>query len=132
MILEALGDYLNGKQQLVLATNLFLAKMPDSPDLCVTIFEYEGFAPMEVFGNTPYAVDQPRVQIIVRAARDDYKAAWDKLDAVRQLVSNLTDITISGTKILRVASLGSSIPLGLDDKDRPRLTTNFQAFVERK
>lgn len=131
MILEALGDYLNGKEGLTQGTNLFLAKMPDSPDVCVTIYEYEGLEPIGNFGNTAYAIDRPRIQIVVRASRDDYPTARDKAKAVRDLVGNLTDVTISNTRILRVASIGATIPLGLDDKDRPRIATNFQVFVER-
>ena len=131
MILEALGDYLNGKEGLTQGTNLFLSKMPDTPDLCVTIYEYEGMAPSEHFGGNPYDVDQPRIQVVVRGARDDYPTARDKLHAVRALLSDLTDVTISTTKILRVASLGAYLPLGLDDRDRPRLSANFQCYVER-
>lgn len=131
MILEALGDYLHGKEGLTQGTNLFLAKMPDSPDVCVTLYEYEGMVPKESFGGNPYDIDMPRVQVVVRASRDDYPTARDKAKAVRDLLADLTDITISNTRILRVASTGGTFPLGLDDKDRPRISLNFQVFVER-
>ena len=131
MILEALGDHLNGQLSLTQGTNLFLAKMPDSPDLCVTLYEYEGSFPTEHFGGNPYDVDQPRIQVVCRAARDDYPTARDKVHAIRGLLADLTDITISSTKILRVASLGAYVPLGLDEKDRPRIAANFQCYVER-
>lgn len=131
MILESLGDYLNGKEGLTQGTNLFLAKMPDTPDVCVALYEYEGMVPRESFGGNPYDVDMPRVQLVVRAAREDYPAARDKTKALRDLLSDLTDTTISNTRILRVASTGGVFPLGLDEKDRPRISTNFQVFVER-
>lgn len=131
MILEALGDYLQTNSVGTLGTNIFLGKMPATPDYCITLYEYEGMAPSETFGNHPYDIDIPRIQIVVRGARDDYPTARDGAKTVRDLLSNLTDITISSTKILRVASLGAFIPLGLDDKDRPRIAANFQAYVER-
>ncbi len=131
MILEALGDYLQTNSIGTLGTNLFLGKMPDSPDYCVCLYEYEGMAPMQSFGGNPYDVDMPRIQIVVRGARDDYPTARDGAKSIKDILSDITDVTISSTKVLRVASLGSTIPLGLDDKDRPRIAANFQAYVER-
>lgn len=87
--------------------------------------------PMESFGGNPYDIDMPRIQVVVRGARDDYPTARDAVTNIRGLLADLTDVTISSTKVLRVASLGASIPLGLDDKDRPRIAANFQAYVER-
>jgi hypothetical protein len=131
MILEALGDYLVTNTIGTLGTNIFLGKMPATPDYCITLYEYEGERPKESFGGNPYDVDMPRIQVVVRGARDDYPTARDAVITIRGLFADLTDITISSTKVLRVASLGSVIPLGLDDKDRPRLAANFQAYVER-
>ena len=131
MILEALGDYLQTNSVGTLGTNIFLGKMPASPDYCITLYEYEGMAPKESFGSNPYDIDMPRIQVVVRGARDDYPTARDGVNTIRGLLADLTDVTISSTKVLRVASLGAFIPLGLDDKDRPRIAANFQAYVER-
>jgi hypothetical protein len=131
VILEALGDYLQTNSVGTLGTNIFLGKMPASPDYCVTLYEYEGMAPVESFGGNPYDIDMPRIQVVVRGARDDYPTARDGVNTIRGLLADLTDITISSTKVLRVASLGAFVPLGLDDKDRPRIAANFQAYVER-
>lgn len=105
--------------------------MPASPDYCICLYEYEGMAPMQSFGGNPYDVDMPRIQVVVRGARDDYPTARDGAKSIKDILSDITDVTISSTKVLRVASLGSTIPLGLDDKDRPRIAANFQAYVER-
>jgi hypothetical protein len=131
LILEALGDYLQTNSIGTLGTNIFLGKMPESPDYCVCLYEYEGMAPMQSFGGNPYDVDMPRIQVVVRGARDDYPTARDGAKSIKDILSDITDVTISSTKVLRVASLGSTIPLGLDDKDRPRIAANFQAYVER-
>ena len=131
MILEALGDYLQTNNRGTLGTNIFLGKMPATPDFCITIYEYEGMAPIENFGGNPYDIDLPRIQVVVRGARDDYPTARDEINTIRGLFADLTDITISNTRILRIKSLGASLPLGLDDKDRPRIVANFQAHVER-
>lgn len=131
MILEALGDYLVTNNRGTLGTNIFIGKMPATPDSCITLYEYEGQLPKEHFGSSGFDIDMPRVQVMVRGARDDYPTARDALQSIRILLSGLTNVTISSTNILRVASVGSIIPLGLDDKDRPRFTANFQVHVER-
>jgi Bacteriophage minor capsid protein len=131
VILEALGDYLQTNSIGTLGTNIFLGKMPASPDYCITLYEYEGMAPDETFGSAAYNIDKPRIQVVVRGARDDYPTARNGAKTIKDLLSALTDVTISSTKVLRVASLGAFIPLGLDDKDRPRIAANFQAYVER-
>jgi hypothetical protein len=131
VILEALGDYLQTNSIGTLGTNIFLGKMPATPDYCICLYEYEGMGPEETFGSAGYDIDKPRIQIVVRGTRDDYPTARNGAKTIRDLLAALTDVTISSTKVLRVASLGSTIPLGLDDKDRPRISANFQAYVER-
>jgi hypothetical protein len=132
VILEALGDYLQTNSIGTLGTNIFLSKMPPiTPDFCIAIYEYEGQAPIEHMGSSPWDIDMPRIQVKVRGARDDYPTARNSLQAIRVLLAGITEQTISSTRILRVASVGSVMPLGLDDKDRPSLVANFQVYVAR-
>lgn len=131
MLIESLADYIQTNGLGTVGTNVFIGKQPATPDYCVTLYEYEGMAPLEHFGSAPYSVDKPRIQVMVRGAQNDYPAARDGLQAIRVLLAGITDTTISGVRILRVASVGSLIPLGLDTQDRPQLTANFQCYVER-
>jgi hypothetical protein len=41
-ILEAVGNYLVAQGQGTLGTDLFLSRMPETPDACVCIYEGEG------------------------------------------------------------------------------------------
>lgn len=130
-VLEAIGDHLQTHGAGTLGTNLFLARMPEMPDVCVTVYEYEGAPPAQNFGNSPYSVERPRIQVVCRASREDYPTARDAAVAIRDLLASLTDVTISGIKILRVAPLGSILPLGFDSQDRPMVATNFECYVGR-
>lgn len=130
-VLEAIGDYLETQGQGTLGTNLFLARMPESPDSCVTVFEYEGAAPMEVFRSNVTAVDMPRIQVKVRASREDYPVARDKAAAIRDLLGAITNTTISGVSLLRVRPVASILPLGFDQQDRPIVAVNFECYVGR-
>ena len=43
-ILEALGTYADAQTTLTSGTNLFGGRMPDNPDTCVCLYEYDGQA----------------------------------------------------------------------------------------
>lgn len=130
-ILEALGAYIDANRgDLTIATNLFLSKMPDTPDVCVCIYENQGSGPLMTFGATAIQVDRPSVQISVRAARDDYATARDLAQALRTLVSGITNVSSSGVNIIRVEPTGSFYPLSVDQLERPRVVFNLDCHVE--
>lgn len=129
-VLEAVGEYIaTNSTDLTLGTNLFLSKMPESPDYCVAIFEYEGMPPIETFGESGFSVDRPSLQIMVRATREDYVTARDKAATLRTLISTISNTTLSSIGILRVASLGSVMPIGVDELERPLIVFNVDCFV---
>lgn len=129
-VLEAVGNYIDtNSADLTLGTNLFLSKMPESPDYCVAIFEYEGLPPIETFGAAGFVIERPSLQIMVRASREDYVTARDKAVTLRNLIAAISDTTLSGIGILRVTSMGSVNPLGVDELERPQVVFNVDCFV---
>ena len=128
-VLESIGSYLATQSQGTLGTNMFYGRMPDAPDVCIALYEYEGQPPMENFGASAFSIDMPRIQIVCRASREDYPTARDKAVTIRALLAALTEQTIETKRILRVQSLGSVVPLGYDKNDRPKFAINFQVMV---
>lgn len=129
-VLEALGAYIDAnRNDLTIGTNLFLSKMPDSPDACVCVYETQGNAPVMTFGATAIQLDRPNVQISVRAGRDDYAAARDMAQALRTLVAGIVNVTSSGVLIMRAEPTGSFYPLGVDQLERPRVVFNMDCHV---
>jgi len=129
-VLEALGAYIDtNRNDLTIGTNLFLSKMPDTPDTCVCIYEYQGSAPLMTFGATAIQIDRPSVQISVRAARDDYATARDLAQALRTLVSGIVNETSSGVVMKRVEPTGSFYSLSVDQLERPRVVFNLDCHV---
>lgn len=129
-VLEALGAFIDtNRGDLTIGTNLFLSKMPDTPDVCVCIYETQGSAPVLTFGSTAIQLDKPNVQISVRAARDDYATARDLAQALRILVSGITNETASNVLIMRAEPTGSFYPLGVDQLERPRVVFNMDCHV---
>ena len=128
-VLESVGTYLAANGQGTVGTNLFLGRLPTSPDACVAVYEYQGAPPREVFGASALIMARPRIQVVVRGARDDYPTARDKTIAIRDLLAAITDQTLSGIRVLRLSAVGSVNPLGPDSSDRPLLSINFDATV---
>lgn len=130
-ILESIGDYLVTNSHGTLGTNLFLATMPESPDVCTTVYENAGSPPSFTMGSGGIVIDYPMLQIVCRAGRDDYPAARDEIEAIRNLLASVTDATISGVRVLRIEPMGSVNPLGVDPKQRPLLSVNFRCLVAK-
>lgn len=129
-VLEAVGTYIDTNSvDLTLGTNLFLSKMPESPDYCVAIFEYEGLPPIETFGSAGFVIERPSLQVMVRASREDYVTARDKAVTLRNLIAAISNTTLSSIGILRVTSMGSINPLGVDELERPQVIFNVDCFV---
>lgn len=129
-VLEAIGNYVDtNNSSLTLGVNLFLSKMPQAPDACVAIFEYEGMPPIENFGEGGFSISRPSVQIMVRGAREDYVGARDLAETLRVQVSSISNTILSSVGILRIASMGSIMPLGVDELERPVIVFNMDCFV---
>lgn len=127
--LEAVGDYVQAQGEGTLGTNVFLGRMPDSPDVCVGLFEYSGSLPEMTFGSSGIAIDRPQLQVMCRATRDDYPTARDKAVALRDLLTAVMNTTLGSFSVLRIEASGSVNPVGPDEKDRPLVSVNFNVMV---
>lgn len=130
-VLVALAEKLNSASVAVTASNMFIGIMPDTPDLCVALYEYAGAAPLEVMRDDSATLEQPSVQVMTRGARNDYPAARELMVNVRDTLCSITDETISGVRFLRVHNQSSMNALGTDEKDRPEFSLSLRAVVER-
>lgn len=128
-ILEAIGDYLEAHDYGTLGTNIFLGMMPDSPDECIAVFEDQGGSPRFSLGTGGIQIDEPNLQIMFRSARDDYPGARDKAETIRQLLSAITETTMSGIRVMRISPVGSVLPMGVDPEHRSVISLNFRCMV---
>lgn len=126
-ILESVGNYLAANGHGTLGTNLFLSRMPESPDVCVTVYENEGGIPDFTMGSSGAFMDEPAIQIIVRGAPETYATVQQEADSIRRLLSQVANQTLSGQYVLRIYPSGSLLPMGLDEMDRPLISVNFRA-----
>jgi len=127
-ILEAVGNYLVAQGYGTLGTDIFLGLMPDKPDVCIGVYENEGGTPDFTMGNVLF--DNPSIQIIVRSAPEDYPTARDTAQSIRLLLSQVSNATLSGITVLRIAPVSSLLPMGGDTNDRPHVSANFRCMLQ--
>ena len=128
-ILDALGTYLQAQGQGTVATDIFLSRMPATPDACVTLYENQGIGPDHTFGAGVIAVDHQRVRVYCRAARNDYPAARSKAEAVRAVLGAIRNTTLSGVNILTVLTTSELYPLVRDKDDRAIIGCDFTVWL---
>lgn len=130
-MLEALADQLQSASVATAGTDLFIGLMPDKPDVCVALYEYSGAQPLEVMVDNAATLERPSIQVMTRAGRNDYPTARGLVESVRDVLTAITNQSISGERFLRVNQISSINALGVDDNDRPRFTLSLQAVLER-
>jgi hypothetical protein len=124
-ILDVIGGRLAAANVGSLGSTLFLSRMPDTPDACVTVYESGTGYPLYTLGVGGPPVVVTNVQVVARAVREDYPAARTKITAVVAALEAVADGTYDGVRVLRVEQSGRPIPMGYDDNDRPRVAMNF-------
>lgn len=116
---------------LTLGTNLFIGRMPDAPDAAVAVGEPPGSPPTMHMGNNPVPIEQPQIQIRVRAASADtsYSAARTTIRACYNALKTASG-TINGTRYLGFGPRQDPFPLGADDWEREEWSVNFDVWRE--
>jgi len=105
-------------------TNLFLGRMPEAPDTCVSVYQTAGRAPTDVFGgDTAPPIENPGLMIHVRAVA--YSDCQALAEDVMKTLSKVINEALSGTTYYKVAAVQSPFALDRDDKDRMVFSCNF-------
>lgn len=111
---------------------LMFGYLHDAPDRAVAIFEAPGGAPEQ-----RWAIDYPDFQIQVRGKENDYPAVRAKLQAIFDLLHagdveiNTTVSPPSGAFVYVYAVSSGPVPLGSDEKRRPRLAQRYRTMKNR-
>ncbi len=125
MTLEAdVHAYLTANSQ---GTNLYMGRLPDSPDASVAIYPTSGLPPMETLSHAGVALERPGFQIAVRDRA--YATARSRAEAIYKLLQ-LSNQDLSGTRYQRVMPLSSPFILTRDLNDRTIIACNFIAMRE--
>jgi hypothetical protein len=128
--LPELGTYLAANvtaSTLTLGTNLFLGRLPDTPDTCVALIETGGLSGVEAMGGSSLpAYTRPRAQVLVRAAA--YSDASSLAEDIYKQVQKIDNESLSGVYYLRAEGLQSPFYLDRDGQERAVFTCNYQTL----
>lgn len=102
-------------------TDLFIAKQPDVPDLCVTLFDTGGFEP-----HANFRYDKPTIQAYIRGNQGGYLEAYALAEDVKEFIRTIKGETINSTKYIGIWAMQDVFFIGYDKKDRPTFSVNFR------
>ena len=111
-----------GVDGLTFQTNLFIGTMPDTPDLCVGLYDTGGPPSDEAQSGTHY----PTFQARVRGAVGGYKTAYTMAQSIRDNLHQRANQTYNATRFIYIYASGDILFIGKDDKDRPLFSCNFR------
>jgi hypothetical protein len=132
VVLDDIASYLQTQGVGTVGTDLFKAMLPDTPDACVAVLEFGGDEPVDTYSVTAgtIKVERPALQIICRAAQDDYSAARTKAESAYKQLHNLGPATLSGTVYLGVKAREAPFTLGRDSNGRWLVGFNLSVWKE--
>tara|TARA_R110002020_G_scaffold122376_7_gene277704 strand:+ start:579 stop:986 length:408 start_codon:yes stop_codon:yes gene_type:complete len=112
---------------LTLGTNLFLGRLPETPDTCVAVIETAGQSSVDAMGgSTLPAYTRPRAQVLVRAVA--YSDASDLAVDIYKKMQLIDNESLSGVRYLRADGLQSPFYLDRDMEERAVFSCNYQTL----
>lgn len=103
----------------VFGTNLFIASMPGSPNVCTVIVDTGGY------DQGQYGYEYPAVQILHRSM--DYITGHAFMRDVKYYLHLVRNNEIwNSTRYIQIATRSDILYLGQDDKNRYQFSLNFQ------
>lgn len=116
---------------LTAGTNLFRGFMPQSPDVCVAIYEYPGGPPVLGLGAANgISLENPSAQWVVRGEPEDYDTPRATAELIWLAVSQIQCSILSGTQYYLPQPLQS--PFKLKQDDNKRVYIAFNASIEKE
>ena len=126
-VLTDIGTYLNdpsiSTQDLTLGTNLFLGRLPETPDTCVGVIQTAGVAPTDTFGTSFPPLETQGLQTLVRATT--YATAEALAVDVMKSLASVDNQTLTSTLYLKIEAQQSPFALERDNQERLVMSCNF-------
>lgn len=126
-MLTDVGTYLAAAsistQDLTLGTNLFLGRLPDTPDTCATLVQTAGTLPTDTFGTSYPPIETQGLQTIIRAA--SYATAEALAVDIFKSLAAVENQTLTSTLYLKIEAQQSPFALERDTQERMVMSCNY-------
>ena len=109
-----------------LRRDLFVNRMPETPDVCTSVYEYGG-RPTDFAMGSSVAVEHPSLQVAVR--NPDAEAAYEAIYAIYKRLDGHMGGTVNGTTYFLMTALQP--PFKLDEDVSNRVTFAFNLHVRK-
>jgi hypothetical protein len=106
------------------SANLYIGSLPDSPDVVVGLFQYQGRPPAEVLEVLGIRRERPGLQVQVRSAPNGYADAEARAYQIYDLLQ-VANATLGSGFYQEVRPFGSPFPLGRDASRRVVIAANY-------
>ena len=108
---------------LVFAENLFIGRLPESPDSCVVIYDTSSVEPAQTFERS-YEYNYESIQI--RARGINYTTVWAQIQDIGTFLQGLNNFTLNDTFYALIKIKSGPFQLEWDDNNRINLVINFE------
>ena len=135
MLLDEIANYLTTTYaattpSLAEGVNLFLSRIQDSPDFCVSIYESPLSPGQYTLDGGKRVYEEANLQVIVRDSEWNYLAARQFIERVINLLDAVNDQVLGGTRYIRITVENAPMPLPADSRDRIMLSANFHVIKD--
>lgn len=105
---------------------VYISQEPDQPSRSVTLYDSGGAGD----ANPKFLLEEPTIQIRIRGNPDDYTAAYDKANDIRDTLLGRGSTTVNGTLYVGFWQQSDIIYLRRDERDRPIFVSNWRLVRE--
>ena len=123
---DDIAEYLEDQSIGTVGTNVFVGKMPPTPDLAMALFNYAGQPPDKVADD--YETQGLQIKIRGATLTAGWDAAWVKANAIFEALHGLTNATIETKAYHYIFATGSPAQMGFDELERPLFVINFMVI----
>lgn len=108
-----------------MGTDVFVGRMPDSPDANITVYDQGGASP-----NPVWLRDEPSFSMLIRGTKNDYNGVYNKALEAKDAILGLSDQTV-GDNIYALFYLRSDITfVSYDSDNRPQFSMSWRMVVD--
>ena len=103
-----------------------ISRTSDDPDTMITLYDSPGMPP-----EPGLDIDYPSVQVVVRAGKNGYMAAWAKINQIRNELLGRPSETRNGDVWASVTVGIDIMHLGEDENARPSLAMTLNLIIHQ-
>ena len=111
-----------------LASDLFVNRMPETPDACTTVYEYGG-KPTDFAMGSSVAVEHASLQVAVR--NTSAQAGYEAIYAMYKRLDGHMGGVVNGTMYFLMTAMQPPFKLEEDDRQRVKFVFNLMVRKDR-